>query len=177
MNCLAIRLGVWLLTLVLFPIPQQLWAHSLRVEVFGCYENRTVLDARQSSSAAACILPRALPPLASGARAITSNWSERIIVRLLWAESREPDAWYRDDYRIARVAVGLARRGSVDPLTEASYRVLGLHPDRVWPAIVARREVALGPMYEKFWGEKLPPKKPSSGVRTNGVRPGKTHAA
>lgn len=50
----------------------------------------------------------------------------------------------------------------------ASYEVLGLHPEKVWPAIEARRN-ALGPL------EALPPKKPAQSVKlwfekTNGAR-------
>lgn len=70
--------------------------------------------------------------------------SDRAVVRLVEAESREPEPWHRDDYRIARITVALARDGSPIPHVEATYRVLGLHPDKVWPSILARRRALLG---------------------------------
>lgn len=87
-----------------------------------------------------------------------------ILSRLAEAEAQESDAWLRDDLRIARLTVFHAARGDAvlcSPQVLASYEVLGLHPDKVWPAIVARRH-ALG--FEKFWGVELPPKKPPQAV-------------
>ena len=59
--------------------------------------------------------------------------------------------------------MGLASRGNPQPHVEATYRVLGLHPDKVWPAIVAQRKALLGTEYEKIWPE-LAPKKPVRSV-------------
>jgi hypothetical protein len=67
-----------------------------------------------------------------------------ILDYLASAELREEDVWLRDDIRIAWVTVLNASQGSQSPHIEASYRVLGLHPDKVWPAILARREALLG---------------------------------
>jgi len=60
-----------------------------------------------------------------------------------------------------------AARGEPQPHVSASYAVLGLHPSKVWPAIVARRKAQLGPLYDDFHGEKFPPapKKPAQSVR------------
>lgn len=55
------------------------------------------------------------------------------------------------------------------PHAAASYRVLGLHPDKVWPTIEAWRRANLGPDYDKYFGEH-PPKKPVQSVRDEGLR-------
>ena len=75
----------------------------------------------------------------------------------------EPDPWYQDDYRIAWITVLNAARGDTIPHISATYTVLGLHPDRVWPAIVERRKALLGSYYRSWWG--LPPKKSPHSVR------------
>ncbi len=82
------------------------------------------------------IMRPALPPQ----EPLGLQFSDRILIRLVDAESRETDPWLRDDIRIARVTVGFARRGSPIPHIEASYAVLGVHPDQIWPRILARRE-------------------------------------
>ncbi len=87
--------------------------------------------------------------------------ARRVIARLAQAEVQELNPHYRDDLRIARLTVAYAASGEAvlcSPHVLASYMVLGLHPDRVWPAIQERR-AALG-INEKFWGWNLPPKKP-----------------
>lgn len=80
--------------------------------------------------------------------------SERILARLWQAEIREINPHFRDDYRIAWITVLNAARGLRDPHLLATYAVLGLHPDKVWPAIVARRKAQLGPLYEEFFPEE-----------------------
>jgi len=90
--------------------------------------------------------------------------SRRIATRLEKAEACESNPHYRDDLRIARLTVVHAARGDAvycSPHVLASYEVLGLHPDRVWPAIQARQQ-ALG--FNDFWGVELPPKKPPQAV-------------
>lgn len=94
--------------------------------------------------------------------------ADRILARLWDAELRELNPHLRDDYRIAWITVSLAERGNPIPHIEASYRVLGLHPENVWPAIVARRKADLGSLYEQFFGVSLPPKKPVESVRLLG---------
>src|ERR1700735_2365131 len=101
--------------------------------------------------------------------------SRRILARLATAENQEPDPWLRDDLQIARLTVLHAARGDAvgcAPHVLASYEVLGLHPDKVWPAIQARRK-ALGPLTISY----LPPKKPAQSVKlwtekTNAARVG-----
>jgi len=58
-----------------------------------------------------------------------------------------------------------ASRGSTQPHVEATYTVLGVHPERVWDAIVARRKAMLGADYDKFFAEGSP-KKPVQSVRS-----------
>jgi hypothetical protein len=67
-----------------------------------------------------------------------------ILGYLASAEMREEDVWLRDDIRIAWITVLNAAQGSPIPHIEATYTVLGLHPDKVYPAILARREALLG---------------------------------
>jgi hypothetical protein len=94
--------------------------------------------------------------------------SRRVLRRLEQAEAREIDPHFGDDYRIAWITVLEAARGNPQPTVNATYRVLGLHPDRVWPAIIARRKALLGSYYEAFWGESLPPKKPAQSEKFSG---------
>jgi hypothetical protein len=89
-----------------------------------------------------------------------------VLARLEAAEFLELNPHHRDDYRIAWICVLNAARGIAAPHVLASYAVLGLHPDRVWPAIVARRKAQLGPLhFEQFFGADAPPKKPSRSVQ------------
>ena len=102
-------------------------------------------------------LPSALP-----------QFSSRVLSRLERAEWHEPNPHFRDDYRIAWIAVLRAARGWAIPHVTATYAVLGLHPEKVWPAIVERRKFLLGAAYfqnqEKVLGAQLPPKKPVRSV-------------
>jgi len=70
---------------------------------------------------------------------------DRILARLAHRAAHEADAHLADDYRQAMVAILLAARGSPIAFIESSYVCYGLHPDKVWPAILARREALLGP--------------------------------
>jgi hypothetical protein len=70
--------------------------------------------------------------------------AERVLVRLEAAEQKESDLWLRDDIRIAWITVLEASRGNPQPHIDATYKVLGIHPDKVWPAICARRAAILG---------------------------------
>jgi hypothetical protein len=72
------------------------------------------------------------------------NLTNRILAQLCLAEVREPDPWLRDDMRIAWITILYASQGNPQPHVDATYRVLGLHPDKVWPAILARRRALLG---------------------------------
>jgi hypothetical protein len=91
--------------------------------------------------------------------------TRRVLARLAEAELRELNPHLQCDVRIAWITVSFAARGDPAPDVDATYAVLGLHPQKVWPAIVARRKALLGPLYEEFWGAGLPPKKPVQSVR------------
>ena len=101
--------------------------------------------------------------------------ARRVITHLAQAEACESNSHLRDDLKIARLIVAYAASGEAvlcSPHVLASYRVLGLHPDKVWPAILARRK-ALGPL--EVWAAPPIPKKPAQAVplwfeKTNGAR-------
>jgi hypothetical protein len=90
---------------------------------------------------------------------------ERVLEGLEQAEASEPNLHFQSDYRISWITVLRAARGDPRPHVSACYVVLGLHPDRVWPSLVARRRAQLGIFYEEFFGVELPPKKPAQSVR------------
>jgi hypothetical protein len=108
--------------------------------------------------------------------------SGRVVKRLTQAEACEPNPHYRDDLQIARLTVHYAATGEAvlcPPHVLASYAVLGLHPEKVWPAIEARRKALLGPLLEVLDAPQLrretPPKKAAQSVKlwaekTNGAR-------
>lgn len=100
---------------------------------------------------------------------------EGVLAHLEWAERHEVHPHLQDDYRIAWITVLRAARGDCvccSPHVAATYVVLGLHPDKVWPAIVARRKFLLGSSWNaddaRWAGEEYvapPPKKPAQSVR------------
>jgi hypothetical protein len=104
--------------------------------------------------------------------------TRRILSRLESAETHELNPHFRDDYRIAWITTLYAGRGDAMAHVLATYAVLRLHPDKVWPAIVARRKAQLGAAYERFYPPSpasvrslaLPPKKPVQSVRLVGER-------
>lgn len=105
------------------------------------------------------------PPSAdSGPRDASLELAGRVLLRLEEAEKKELDPWMRDDIRIAWITVFHASQGHSQPHVVATYRVLGIHPDKVWPAIVARREAMLGAEYGNFFPASSP-KKPCASVR------------
>lgn len=75
----------------------------------------------------------------------SESFTNRVLARLIQAEAHEVDPWTRDDLRIAWIATLYASEGNPQPLIDATYAVLGLHPDKVWPAILRNREAMLGP--------------------------------
>ena len=93
-----------------------------------------------------------------------SAWTRRVLARLETAEWRELNPHFRDDYRIAWITVLEASRGAPETAVVATYVVVGLRPEKVWPAIVERRRAKLGPCYADFFAE-LPPKKPAASER------------
>lgn len=66
--------------------------------------------------------------------------TESILAYLADAEMREPDAWLRDDVRIAWLTVLHCSEGIERPWEYAFYRYLGKHPDKLIPEFVARAE-------------------------------------
>jgi hypothetical protein len=144
MNFFLLRLAVWLLGLVLFPLPVNLYARSFEVEVL----ERITCDA----------LPQERP----------LEWTERVLAHLEQTEKTEIDPWLRDDLRIAWITVSWSQRGIPEwswrrdssPHVAATYQVLRCHPDEVWPNIEARRKAQLGAMYAEIWGAGSSPKKP-----------------
>ena len=77
--------------------------------------------------------------------------TERVLARLIQSEAHEPDVWLRDDYRQAFITLSLAAQNSPIPFVEASYIMYGLHPEKLYASILARRSALLGPT-----GEALP---------------------
>jgi hypothetical protein len=140
MKFFLVRLAVWVLTLAVYPIPAALLSNSFQLEVLQCK-----LDA---------LPPRSAPVVRT----------EKVLLYLETAEKKEIDPWLRDDIRISWITVLNASRGDLFPHVHATIAVLGLHPDRVWPAIVARRKALLGPLYAEVWGEASSPKKPVQSV-------------
>lgn len=100
--------------------------------------------------------------------------TEGVLSYLEAAEAAELNPHLCADIRIAWITVLFASRGYKQPHVAATYAVLGLHPDKVWLAIVDRRKKMLGQWYEEFWGESSPPKKPVQSVRV--VAPGERAA-
>lgn len=96
----------------------------------------------------------------------------RILDRIEEAERSEPNLWLRTDYRQAFICVSLASRGEAQPFVTASYRIFGIHPDKVWSAIMAKRKAKLGKEFSDWWdtaGNRKPdiPKKTSAPVTTH----------
>lgn len=106
--------------------------------------------------------PRFLAELCESARKLKPKISGRILARLIEAEWQTTDAWVRDDCRIAYLTVLYASRGDRSPHVTGTYKVLGLHPDKIYGAIIERRKAQLGRFYE-LWN--LPPKKPVESYR------------
>lgn len=63
---------------------------------------------------------------------------------LLWARDAEEHPWFRTDYQIAFRTCLNVGQGCPKPFVVASRETLGLHPDKIWPALVARSRWLLG---------------------------------
>jgi hypothetical protein len=91
----------------------------------------------------------------------------RILDRLWEAEKSEPDVHLRSDYRQAFICVSLASRGEPQPFITSSYRIFGVHPDNVWPEIMAKRKAKLGKEFPDWFDQAgnlkpdIPGKKPA----------------
>jgi hypothetical protein len=146
---LVVRLVLWSLIFVVFPLSGTSAVLSFNLEVLGRINsphNRGVLRK-------------------DGELAATLDLAERVLLRLEDAEKKEIDPWVRDDLRIAWITTLYAWRGNQQPHIDATYRVLGVHPDEVWPRMQARREAQCGSLYEQVWGSASSPKKPVQSVK------------
>ena len=154
MNFLLVRLFIWLIALVAFPLPVTLLPHSFAVEVL----QRITLAA----------LPQERASEQDGVSA-----TEGVLLYLEKAEKNEIDPWLRDDIRIAWITALWAQRGVpswslhayATPYVAATWQVLHCHPDEVWPRIVAQRREKLGHLHDKVWGVASSPRKPVQSVK------------
>jgi len=64
--------------------------------------------------------------------------AQRVVYRLTQAEAKEPDAWLRDDLRIARLTVFFAGNGKPDPWRFAFWWYLGQVPEKLIPQFQER---------------------------------------
>jgi len=118
-----------------------------------------------AASAQPAYSPSPQPSPALPTRALPLQWllnpskakflTDRILARLIFAEAHEPNAHLKDDYRQSQVCVILAEKGSPIPFMESSYICYGLHPAKVWSAILRNREAWLGTKTEALCSEKL----------------------
>lgn len=167
---LPVRLLLWVGLLLAFPLSATLAMYSFQVEVL-CVRNverfppeRPIVEQEQ------CL-------------------ADRVLVRVEESEKREIDSWLRDDLRQSWISLSTFWHGKFptfwDAFMDASYRMYGLHPDQVWPSIVAKRRAKLGPLYSVLYDENdlprtedlsvgPPPKKP---VRSESGRMGAAQAA
>lgn len=87
-------------------------------------------------------------PIDFGAR-----FSERVLDRLWQARDEERNHHLLDDLIVAWQTVSLAAQGSPIPFVEASYNVLGCHPDYVFQRLMARRRWNLGLEYSLWFDD------------------------
>lgn len=154
------RIG-WLVLRRLVRFAPALLACVLVAVIFPLPAADTPLLADSELAALSDITPDALP------QERCLNLSKRVLLRLEQAEQGESDPWNRDDIRIAWITVFYASQGNSQPHVDATYRVLGVHPDKVWAKIVAFRKAMLGPEYETVLASLIQrsPKKPCASVR------------
>lgn len=91
----------------------------------------------------------------------------RVLLRLEEAEKEESNPHLRDDLRVAWVTCLYAARNEPTPHVRASLSVLGLHPDQVWPKILANRKAKLGNEFSRWYeadGSPLAEKKPPTRI-------------
>lgn len=150
---LLVRLILWLLVFAVFPVSVTTALYSFQVEVLG--------GIKLPSAAVAC----SREPFV-----LKKGMSERVLTRLELIEAAEVDPWLRDDIRIAWITVLYAALGNSQPYVDATYRVLGCHPDQVWLRIMARREAMLRSDYKHFFGEVTSPRKPARSVSLSEIK-------
>jgi hypothetical protein len=73
------------------------------------------------------------------------------MARLQQAEAHEVNLHFKSDYRQAWITASFAQKNVPVPFVAASYAIYGLHPDKVWPAIVADRKARLGTEYYDWY--------------------------
>lgn len=72
----------------------------------------------------------------------------RILSRMVQQQAHEENPHLKDDRQIAWLTVHYCETGEAvlcAPFVLATYGVLGIHPDQVWPKIIQRRNALLGP--------------------------------
>lgn len=126
----------------------------------GLSEGRVTFVLRLTVRFAPMLALFALRVSALGCLALT----DRVLKHLATAEWQESDPWYKDDIRIAWLVTLEAIRGNPQAHTDATYRVLGCHPDEVFQRITERRKKALGTHYPDFFPDIDTHKKPSASV-------------
>ena len=141
---MLLRFALWLFTLTIFPIPPGLLGRSFQLEVLEpeVLEQVECGALTQESSRS---MPQQAPAL-----------HERVGSRLLEARDQENEPWFNDDYQIAFLTVRYAQREDLNfcaPHVLATVEVLGCHPDKVWPRIVAQRKAKLGKFYSAWYDE------------------------
>lgn len=132
-HCLVVRLAVWLLTLLIFPLPVTSLPLSFCREVL-----------RLEFHAPAPIR-----------RMDAQHLIAHTLAYLQRAELHEADPWLRDDIRQAWIALSTFERGQhpsfASAWVAASYRMYGLHPAKLFAAVCERRRALLGKDYARFY--------------------------
>ncbi len=176
---LFLRVVLWLVVFTFCPLPAPCAALSFRLEVLGC-------DTTHSTVVVA-LPPESEPHSVQEPQLDPAEISQGVLQYLEKAERKETDPWLRDDLRIAWLTALYASRGEPWPHVLATEKILGLHPEKVWHAIVARRKAQLGSEYRLWYDEagnalrpgeipapSLPatfsPKKPVRSVGLEGLR-------
>jgi hypothetical protein len=75
----------------------------------------------------------------------------RVMTRLQQAEAHELNLHLKSDYRQAWITTSFAQKNVHEPFVAASYVIYGLHPDKVWPSVVADRKARLGAEYYDWY--------------------------
>lgn len=97
-------------------------------------------------------------------RRVDQPFSSRVLSRLSQFEKAEENVSLRTDIRQASITISLAERGEHEPVIAARYRIRGLHPDAVFPAIMAMRRAKLGNEFSDWFDQagNLKPDVPST---------------
>lgn len=82
-----------------------------------------------------------------------AQFSERVLARLWQARNEERDQHRLDDLMVAWHTVSFAAQGIPIPFVQASYKVLGCHPDLVFRKVTAFRKAHLGSEYSRWFDD------------------------